>query len=44
MTTVLDLTAPGTNIADFDFVPERHLLVAPAWADGRLIVYRLPGR
>ncbi len=44
VTTLLDLTAPGTNIADFDFVPERHLLIAPTWADGRLIVYQLPGR
>ena len=40
VTTLLDLTAPGTNIADFDYVPEKQLLVLPTFLDNRLVVYR----
>jgi sugar lactone lactonase YvrE len=43
VTTLLDLTATGTNIADFDYVPERGLLVAPTFLDNRVVVYRLGG-
>jgi sugar lactone lactonase YvrE len=41
VTTLLDLTAPGTNIADFDYVPERDLLVFPTFLDNRVIAYRV---
>jgi sugar lactone lactonase YvrE len=44
VTTLLDLTAPGTNIADFDYVPERNLLVFPTFLDNRVIAYRLDRR
>ena len=40
VTTLLDLTAPGTNIADFDYVPEKQLFVLPTFLDNRLVVYR----
>ena len=41
VTTILDLTAPGTYIADFDYVPERNLLVFPTFLDNRVIAYRM---
>lgn len=41
VTTILDLTAPETNIADFDYVPERNLLVFPTFLDNRVIAYRV---
>jgi len=44
VTTLLDLTAPGTNIADFDYVAERDLLVFPTFLDNRVIAYRMPRR
>jgi len=44
VTTLLDLTAPGTNIADFDYVPERNLLVFPTFLDNRVIAYRMDRR
>jgi sugar lactone lactonase YvrE len=43
VTTLLDLTAPGTNIADFDYVAERRLLFIPTFLDGRVIAYHLGG-
>lgn len=33
MTTLLDTTAPGRNIADFAFVPGRNLLLVPTFLD-----------
>jgi sugar lactone lactonase YvrE len=44
VTTLLDLTSPGTNIADFDYVPERNLLVFPTFLDNRVIAYRMDRR
>jgi sugar lactone lactonase YvrE len=41
VTTILDLTAPETNIADFDYVPERNLLVFPTFLDNRVIAYQV---
>jgi sugar lactone lactonase YvrE len=41
VTTLLDLTALGANIADFDYVPERGLLIVPTFLDNRVMVYRL---
>lgn len=41
VTTLLDLTATGTNIADFDYAPSAHLLVFPTFLDNRVILYRL---
>jgi sugar lactone lactonase YvrE len=41
VTTLLDLTAPGTNIADFDYVPGKNLLVFPTFLDNRVIAYRV---
>jgi sugar lactone lactonase YvrE len=40
VTTLLDLSAPGTNIADFDYVPTKNLFVLPTFLDNRLVVYR----
>lgn len=41
VTTLLDLTATGTNIADFDYSPSARLLVVPTFLDNRVILYRL---
>jgi len=41
ISTLVDLTAPQVNIADFDYVPERRLLFAPTFLDNRLIAYRV---
>jgi sugar lactone lactonase YvrE len=43
VTTVLDLTATGTNIADFDYAPAEHLLVFPTFLDNRVVLYRVGG-
>ena len=40
VTSFIDLTPQGTNVADFDFVPERHMLIVPTFLDNRIIVYR----
>jgi len=42
VTTLLDLTSPGTYIADFEYVADRELLVFPTFIDNRVIAYRMP--
>ena len=41
VTTLLDTTAPDRNIADFDYVPEKNLLLVPTFLDGRVEAYAL---
>jgi sugar lactone lactonase YvrE len=44
VTVVLDLVAQGTNIADFDYVPQRDLVVFPTFLDNRVVAYALGAR
>ncbi len=39
--TLLDTTAIGTHIADFDFIPDKKMLVFPTFVDNRVIAYTL---
>ena len=41
VTTLLDTTAVRTNIADFDYVPEKKMLVLPTFLDNRVVAYTL---
>lgn len=42
VTLLLDLTVPGTSIADFAYLPERRLVVFPTFLDNRVVAERLP--
>ena len=42
VTKILDLTVIGRNIADFDFIPEKNLVVFPTFADNRVLAYNIP--
>ncbi len=39
VTALLDLTGPGTNIADFDYLPEAGQVVFPTFLDNRVMAY-----
>ncbi len=41
VTLLLDLTAPGTSIADLTYIPEEGLIVFPTFFDGRVVAERL---
>jgi sugar lactone lactonase YvrE len=41
VTKLLDTSVPGISIADFAYVPERHLIVAPSWTDNRVLAYQV---
>jgi sugar lactone lactonase YvrE len=41
VTTLLDTTAVRTNIADFDYIPGKKLLVLPTFLDNRVVAYTL---
>ncbi len=41
VTTLLDTTAVGANIADFDYIPEKRMLVLPTFLDNRVVAYTL---
>jgi sugar lactone lactonase YvrE len=41
VTTLLDTSAVGTNIADFDYIPEKKMLVLPTFVDNRVVAYTL---
>ena len=41
VTTLLDTTAVRTNIADFDYIPEKKMLVLPTFLDNRVVAYTL---
>ena len=38
---ILDTTVSGANCADFEYVKDERLLVAPTFGDDRLVAYRL---
>ncbi|UCD18828.1 MAG: SMP-30/gluconolactonase/LRE family protein [candidate division WOR-3 bacterium] len=40
VTKILDLSAPGIYCADFEYIPDKDLLVIPTFFDNRLIIYR----
>jgi sugar lactone lactonase YvrE len=39
---VLDTTASETKCADFEYVPNKRLLIVPTFEDGTVTAYRLP--
>ncbi len=41
MAKVLDTTVIGRGIADFDFIPQKGLLVFPTFGDNRAMAYKL---
>jgi sugar lactone lactonase YvrE len=41
VTVVLDLTVPGTSIADFAYIPGKNLVVLPTFFDNRVVAERL---
>jgi sugar lactone lactonase YvrE len=41
VSTLLDTTAMRTNIADFDYIPEKKMLVLPTFLDNRVVAYTL---
>jgi hypothetical protein len=41
VTLLLDLTVPGTSIADFAYVPARNLVVYPTFVDNRVVAETL---
>lgn len=41
VTVLLDLTVPGTVIADFAYIPEKNLLVLPTFFDNRVVAETL---
>jgi hypothetical protein len=40
----LEPQGPGTNIADFDYLPEQGLVVFPTFLDNRVLAYHVEGR
>ncbi|UCF70744.1 MAG: SMP-30/gluconolactonase/LRE family protein [candidate division WOR-3 bacterium] len=40
VTKILDLSAPGIYCADFEYIPDKDLLIIPTFFDNRLIIYR----
>ncbi len=42
VTLVLDLTVPGTNIADFTYILEKNMVVIPTFYDNRVIAESIP--
>lgn len=43
VTKILDLSVPGIYCADFEYIPERDLLIIPTFFDNRLVTYRIEG-
>ena len=41
VTTLLDTTAVGSHIADFDYIPEKKMVVFPTFLDNRVSAYAL---
>ena len=38
---LIDTSTPGLNIADFEYVPDRDLVIIPTFLDDRIIAYGL---
>jgi sugar lactone lactonase YvrE len=43
VTKLLDTTAKGINLTDFDYVPDQGLLIIPTLRNNRLLAYRFDG-
>ena len=43
VTKILDLSVPGIYCADFEYIPERDLLIIPTFFDNRLVTYSIEG-
>jgi len=41
VTKLLDTSVVETNLADFAYLPDRHLIIAPTWTDNRVVAYEL---
>jgi hypothetical protein len=41
---VLDTTVPGVNAADFEYLPERGLVIVPTFYSNRIVTYQLAPR
>ncbi|MBP2680554.1 MAG: SMP-30/Gluconolaconase/LRE domain protein, partial [Candidatus Krumholzibacteriota bacterium] len=38
---IVDTSGPGQYTADFDYVPEKNLLIVPTYVDNRVVAYRV---
>ena len=41
MAKIVDTSGPGEYTADFDYVPEKNLLIVPTYVDNRVVAYRV---
>jgi sugar lactone lactonase YvrE len=41
VTTLIDLTGPETNVADFDYLPEEGRVIFPTFLDNRVMAYSI---
>jgi sugar lactone lactonase YvrE len=41
MTRLLDTTGPGRYTTDFEYIPEKDLLIVPTYVDNRVVAYRV---
>lgn len=41
VTKLIDTSGPGQYTADFDYVPEKNLLIVPTYVDNRVVAYRV---
>jgi sugar lactone lactonase YvrE len=41
VTRIVDTSGPGQYTADFDYIPEKNLLVVPTYVDNRVVAYRV---
>jgi sugar lactone lactonase YvrE len=43
VTKILDLSVPGIYLADFEYIPDRDIIIIPTFFDNRLVTYRIEG-